>query len=272
LENIPVGQVTATAVQTFLIPSLSEAEVQDMKTKINAILDTPSEISLGSANVASSYMAVYPEIFVPALQARLRREGQGGSALSDKTNVRQIMNSLHVVEAMAEKNFFGMVLSKQACDMRYSVQFFLFVYPQDCYPAVNGTNHAALDFRRKLEDLVIDLFREEDISIRVTLGQIVASLSNESPILSAYERYPTRKKKNDKTNIILSLSLSLSLAVSCTFRSDPTKIVGIYGPQVHSTNRIVRSRAESVLIECMLSQRRDTSIGDGFTVFIEYIR
>lgn len=130
MENIPVGQATATAVQTFLIPTLSEAEVQDMKTKINAILDNPSEISLGSANVASSYMAVYPEIFVPALLTRLRREGQGGSTLSNKANVRKIMNSLHVVEAMAERNFFDMVLSKQAFDLRYSAQFVFFGYLQ----------------------------------------------------------------------------------------------------------------------------------------------
>ncbi|KAG0283168.1 hypothetical protein BGZ96_012466, partial [Linnemannia gamsii] len=200
LENIPVGQATATAVQTFLVPTLSEAEVQDMKTKINAILDNPSEISMGSANVASSYMAVYPEIFVPVLLARLQREGRGGSALSNKANVRKIMNSLHVVEAMAERNFFDMVLSKQACDLR-----------------------------RKLEDLVIGLFREKDISISITLGQIIASLNS-------------------------------------------TKVIGIYGPEVNSTNSIVRSRAESVLIECILSQRRDASIGDGFAVFLEYIR
>lgn len=95
-----------------------------MKTKIIAILDNPSEISLGSANVASSYMAVYPELFVPGLLARLRREGQSGSVQSDKANVRRTMNSLHVVEAMAEKHFFDMVLSKQSGDLRYSAHFF----------------------------------------------------------------------------------------------------------------------------------------------------
>ncbi|KAK5816080.1 hypothetical protein F5H01DRAFT_200200 [Linnemannia elongata] len=179
---------------------LSEAEVQDMKTKVIAILDNPSDISLGSANLASSYMAVYPELFVPKLLARLRREGQSGSVQSDKIDVRKTMNSLYVVEAMAERNFFEMVLSKQAGDLR-----------------------------RKLEDLVIDLFREKDVSIRVTLGQIVASLN-------------------------------------------PTKIIAIYGPEINSTDSIVRSRAESVLIECMLSQRRDASMSDGFAVFLEYIR
>ncbi|KAF9540243.1 hypothetical protein EC957_004445 [Mortierella hygrophila] len=200
LENIPVSQATAIAIQTSLIPTLSEAEVQDMKTKITTILDNPSEISLGSANVASSYMAAYPELFVPELLARLRREGQSGSVQSEKADVRRTMNSLHIVEAMAERNFFDMVLSKQVGDLR-----------------------------RKLEDLVIDLFREKDISIRVTLGQIVASLN-------------------------------------------PTKIIAIYGPEINSTDSIVRSRAESVLIECMLSQRRDASMGDGFVVFLEYIR
>ncbi|KAH7051731.1 hypothetical protein BKA57DRAFT_457869 [Linnemannia elongata] len=200
LENIPVGQATAIAIQTSLVPMLSEAEVQDMKTKVIAILDNPSDISLGSANLASSYMAVYPELFVPKLLARLRREGQSGSVQSDKIDVRKTMNSLYVVEAMAERNFFEMVLSKQAGDLR-----------------------------RKLEDLVIDLFREKDVSIRVTLGQIVASLN-------------------------------------------PTKIIAIYGPEINSTDSIVRSRAESVLIECMLSQRRDASMSDGFAVFLEYIR
>ncbi|KAF9339681.1 hypothetical protein BGZ91_005104 [Linnemannia elongata] len=200
LENIPVGQATAIAIQTSLVPMLSEAEVQDMKTKVIAILDNPSDISLGSANLASSYMAVYPELFVPKLLARLRREGQSGSVQSDKFDVRKTMNSLYVVEAMAERNFFEMVLSKQAGDLR-----------------------------RKLEDLVIDLFREKDVSIRVTLGQIVASLN-------------------------------------------PTKIIAIYGPEINSTDSIVRSRAESVLIECMLSQRRDASMSDGFAVFLEYIR
>ncbi|KAF9292856.1 hypothetical protein BGZ88_006040 [Linnemannia elongata] len=200
LENIPVGQATAIAIQTSLVPMLSEAEVQDMKTKVTAILNNPSDISLGSANLASSYMAVYPEIFVPKLLARLRREGQSGSVQSDKIDVRKTMNSLYVVEAMAERNFFEMVLSKQAGDLR-----------------------------RKLEDSVIDLFREKDVSIRVTLGQIVASLK-------------------------------------------PTKIIAIYGPEINSTDSIVRSRAESVLIECMLSQRRDASMSDGFAVFLEYIR
>ncbi|KAF9143662.1 hypothetical protein BG015_000355, partial [Linnemannia schmuckeri] len=200
LENIPVGQAIAIAIQTSLIPTLSKAEVQDMKTKIVAILDNPSELSLGSANVASSYMAIYPEVFVPALLTRLHREGQGSSVLADKADVRRIMNSLHVVEAMAGRDFFDMVLSKQAGDLR-----------------------------RKLEDLVIDLFREKDISIRVTLSQIVASLN-------------------------------------------PNKIIAIYGPEINSANSIVRSRAESVLIECMLSQRRDASMSDGFTVFLEYIR
>ncbi|KAF9140902.1 hypothetical protein BGX30_005808 [Mortierella sp. GBA39] len=200
LENIPVGQATAITIQTSLIPTLSEAEVQDMKTKIITILDNPSEISLGSANVASSYMVIYPDLFVPGLLARLRREGQSGSVQSNKADVRRTMNSLHIVEAMAERNFFDMVLSKQAGDLR-----------------------------RKLEDLVIDLFREKDVSIRVTLGQIVASLN-------------------------------------------PTKIIAIYGPEINSTNSIVRSRAESVLIECMLSQRRDASMSDGFVVFLEYTR
>lgn len=200
LENIPVGQATAIAIQASLVPMLSEAEVQDMKTKVIAILDNPSDISLGSANLASSYMAVYPELFVPKLLARLRREGQSGSVQSDKIDVRKTMNSLYVVEAMAERNFFEMVLSKQAGDLR-----------------------------RKLEDLVIDLFREKDVSIRVTLGQIVASLN-------------------------------------------PTKIIAIYAPEINSTDSIVRSRAESVLIECMLSQRRDASMSDGFAVFLEYIR
>ncbi|KAF8931628.1 hypothetical protein BGZ47_011744 [Haplosporangium gracile] len=200
LENIPVGQAIAIATQTSLIPTLSEAEVQDMKTKIGAILDNPSEISLGSANVTSAYMATYPELFVPALLTRLQREGQGSSALAGEADVRRVMNSLHVVEAMAEKDFFDMILSKQAGDLR-----------------------------RKLEDLVINLFREKNISIRVTLSQIVASLN-------------------------------------------PTKIIAIYGPEVNSTSSIVRSSAKSVLIECMLSQRRDASMSDGFTVFLEYIR
>lgn len=94
-----------------------------MKTKVIAILDNPSDISLGSANLASSYMAVYPELFVPKLLARLRREGQSGSVQSDKIDVRKTMNSLYVVEAMAERNFFEMVLSKQAGDLRYSAHF-----------------------------------------------------------------------------------------------------------------------------------------------------
>ncbi|KAK3831284.1 MAG: hypothetical protein JOS17DRAFT_139217 [Linnemannia elongata] len=200
LENIPVGQATAISVQTYLIPTLSEAEIQDMKTKITAILDNPSEISLGSANVASSYMAVYPELFVPGLLARLSREGHSGSVQSDKAVVRKTINSLHVVEAMADRNFFDMVLSKQAGNLR-----------------------------RKLEDLVVDLFRGKDISIRVTLGQIVASLN-------------------------------------------PAKIIAIYGPEINSTDSIMRTRAESVLIECMLSQRRDAYMSDGFVVFLEYIR
>ncbi|KAF9095069.1 hypothetical protein BGX29_009195, partial [Mortierella sp. GBA35] len=198
LENIPVGQATAIAVQTYLIPTLSEAEVKDMKGKIVAILDTPSEISVGSANVSASYMTVFPEMFVPELLTRLRR--QRGSVSNDKAVVRKIMNSLHVVEAMAEKNFFAMVLSPQAGDLRHA-----------------------------LEDLVIDLFREDDISVRVTLGQIAASLNF-------------------------------------------TKIIGIYGPEVSSTNSVVRSRAESILVECMISLRRDMSLGDGFAVFLEYIR
>lgn len=95
-----------------------------MKTKITAILDNPSEISLGSANVASSYMAVYPELFVPGLLARLSREGHSGSVQSDKAVVRKTINSLHVVEAMADRNFFDMVLSKQAGNLRYSAHFF----------------------------------------------------------------------------------------------------------------------------------------------------
>ncbi|KAF9127478.1 hypothetical protein BGW39_005845 [Mortierella sp. 14UC] len=202
LENIPVGQATAIAVQTCLIPTLSETEALDMKTKIIAILDNPSEISVGSANVASSYMAAFPELFVPALLTGLHRGGQeqNGLSLKDKADVRRIMNSLHIVDAMAERQFFGMVLSAPANDLR-----------------------------RKLEDLIIDLFREKDISIRITLGQIVASL-------------------------------------------DPTKVIDIYAPEISSPNSILRARAESVLIECMLSQRRDTSMGDGFVVFLEYIR
>ncbi|KAK3846194.1 MAG: hypothetical protein J3R72DRAFT_434334 [Linnemannia gamsii] len=202
LENIPVGQVTAIAVQSCLIPTLSESEVQNMKTKIVAILDNPSEISLGSANVASSYMAAYPELFVPELLTRLGRGGQehDGSSLEDRVNIRKIMNSLHVVEAMAESHFFDMVLSTPGRDLR-----------------------------RKLEYSVIDLFREKDISVRVTLGQIAASLN-------------------------------------------PTKIISTYAPEINSSSNIMRSRAESVVIECMLSQRRDASIGDGFVVFLEYIR
>ncbi|KAG0272787.1 hypothetical protein BGZ95_011427 [Linnemannia exigua] len=176
LENIPVGQVTAIAVQSCLVQTLSEAEVQDMKTKIVAILDNPSEISLGSANVASSYMATYPELFVPALLARLRRGGQehDGSTLKSKADIRKVMNSLYIVEAMAERYFFDMVLSTPASDLR-----------------------------RKLEYAVIDLFREKDISVRVTLGQIVASLN-------------------------------------------PSKIIGIYAPEVSSSSSIVRSRADRV--------------------------
>ncbi|KAF9081749.1 hypothetical protein BGX23_000481 [Mortierella sp. AD031] len=157
LENIPVGQATAIAVQTYLIPTLSEAEVKDIKGKIVAILDTPSEISVGSANVSASYMTVFPEMFVPELLTHLRR--QRGSVSNDKAVVRKIMNSLHVVEAMAEKNFFAMVLSPQAGDLRHA-----------------------------LEDLVIDLFREDDISVRVTLGQIAASLSDGFAVFLEYIR------------------------------------------------------------------------------------
>ena len=94
-----------------------------MKTKIIAILDNPSEISLGSANVASSYMAVYPELFIPGLLARLHREGQSGSVQSDKADVRRTMNALHVVEAMAERDFFDMVLSKQGGELRYRAHY-----------------------------------------------------------------------------------------------------------------------------------------------------
>ncbi|KAG0374542.1 hypothetical protein BGX24_010270, partial [Mortierella sp. AD032] len=176
LENIPVGQVTAIAVQSCLIPTLSESEVQDMKTKIVAILDNPSEISLGSANVASSYMAAYPELFVPELLTRLGRGGRehDGSSLKDRANIRKIMNSLHVVEAMAESHFFDMVLSTPGRDLR-----------------------------RKLEYSVIDLFREKDISVRVTLGQIAASL-NPTKIISTYA-----PEINSSSNIVRSRAESV---------------------------------------------------------------
>ncbi|KAF9925781.1 hypothetical protein FBU30_004487 [Linnemannia zychae] len=176
LENIPVGQATAIAMQTHLIPSLNETMVQDMKNKIIAVLDTPSEISQGLANVASSYMTIYPEIFVPALLTRLRHQERGSTPSKDRANLRTTLNLLH-----------------------------------------------------ELETLVIDMFREKDISIRVAMGQIVVYLN-------------------------------------------PVKVIGIYGPEINSSSGMIRSNAESILVECMLAQRQDTSLGDGFGVFLEYIR
>lgn len=63
-----------------------------------------------------------------------------------------------------------------------------------------------MGIRRKLEDLVIDLFREKDVSIRVTLGQIVASLSKVT-FFYVSERCLFMRGKRMKLTFFLSLSL-----------------------------------------------------------------
>ncbi|KAF9287312.1 hypothetical protein BGZ68_001972 [Mortierella alpina] len=53
---------------------------------------------------------------------------------------------------------------------------------------------------------------------------------------------------------------------------DPTKIVNKFAPNLNSSTNDVRSSAELVLLESMLLQRKDGSLGDGFEAFLSYIR
>ncbi|KAF9954940.1 hypothetical protein BGZ70_010409 [Mortierella alpina] len=53
---------------------------------------------------------------------------------------------------------------------------------------------------------------------------------------------------------------------------DPTKIVNKFAPELSSTTSDVRSSAELVLLESMLLQRKDGTLGDGFVAVLSYIR
>ena len=61
-------------------------------------------------------------------------------------------------------------------------------------------------------------------------------------------------------------------SITPTFPLDPTKIVNKFAPELSSTTNDVRSSAELVLLESMLLQRKDGSLGDAFVAFLSYIR
>ncbi|KAG0082034.1 hypothetical protein BGZ92_011923, partial [Podila epicladia] len=53
---------------------------------------------------------------------------------------------------------------------------------------------------------------------------------------------------------------------------DPVRTIQTFGPDLASPDIDVRSSGALILIECMLSQRQDGSIGEGLGCFIDYVR
>ncbi|KAI9231620.1 MAG: hypothetical protein BYD32DRAFT_430373, partial [Podila humilis] len=53
---------------------------------------------------------------------------------------------------------------------------------------------------------------------------------------------------------------------------DPVRTIQTFGPDLASPDKSIRSTGALILIECMLSQKQDGSIGEGLCCFIDYTR
>ncbi|KAF9936725.1 hypothetical protein BGZ67_002091 [Mortierella alpina] len=179
---------------------MSEPYFKGIKEQVASILDERSELSPSAIELVSKYTATFPGTMISELIKHLQPTKNSLLALGDLGSVLTTRNAVHVVEVLAEDDFFVAAQSKDVEDQLID-----------------------------LEDAVIKLLQDKDIMIRMTASQIVAAL-------------------------------------------DPTKIVNKFAPELNSLTNDVRSSAELVLLESMLFQRKDGSLGDGFGAFLSYIR
>ncbi|KAF9989686.1 hypothetical protein BGZ75_005365 [Mortierella antarctica] len=179
---------------------MSEPYFKGIKEQVASILDERSELSPSAIELVSKYTATFPGTMISELIKHLQPTKNSLLALGDLGSVLTTRNAVHVVEVLAEDDFFVAAQSKDVEDQMID-----------------------------LEDAVIKLLQDKDIMIRMTASQIVAAL-------------------------------------------DPTKIVNKFAPELNSLTNDVRSSAELVLLESMLFQRKDGSLGDGFGAFLSYIR
>ncbi|KAF9565634.1 hypothetical protein EC968_004066 [Mortierella alpina] len=194
------GKRAAPSLQSVLLHTMSESDFKGIKEQITSVLDERSELPLSAIELVSKYTAAFPQTMIPELIRHLQPTKTSLLALGDLGAVLMTRNAVHVVEVLAEDDFFVAAQSKETEDLL-----------------------------NDLEDTVIELLHDKDIMIRMTASQIVAAL-------------------------------------------DPTKIVNKFAPELSSSTNDVRSSAELVLLESMLLQRKDGSLGDGFIAFLSYIR
>ncbi|KAG0199155.1 hypothetical protein BGX28_007531 [Mortierella sp. GBA30] len=199
-EDDIFGKQTALSVQQALLSTISNSDLEQVKTQVVSMLDKPTELSASSVDVISKYVAVFPVVIVSELLERLRPTSGSLLAPNDLASVTRTRNAVRVVESLAEGDFFVLVLSEEGHERRVN-----------------------------LENTVVELLQDKDIMIRMTASQIVAML-------------------------------------------DPTKIISKFAPELTSSKGEVRSTAELVLLECMLFQKRDGSLGDGFVALLDYMR
>ncbi|KAG0249109.1 hypothetical protein BG011_009573 [Mortierella polycephala] len=197
-EDIPVGKHAALALQDILIPVLGEGGFDIVKNQIITILSSTANISESSASMIAQYTMVFPAFIIPELLQRLQKTGN--DLLANDMQLVKTRNTLRIVEALTEKDYFLKTITSE--DEKY---------------------------RELLEDAVIGLLQDTDVMVRLTSSQIVATL-------------------------------------------DPAKIVNKFAYDLTLTDKGAASSAELVLLECMLSQRKDGSLGGGFSAFLDYIR
>ncbi|KAF9178213.1 hypothetical protein BGZ50_007966 [Haplosporangium sp. Z 11] len=197
-EDIPVGKHAALALQDILIPVLGESDFELIKGHIISILSSTVKVSESSASMVAQYTVAFPAFIIPELLQRLQKTGN--DLLANDMQLMKTRNTLRVVEALAEKDYFLKTITSE--EEKY---------------------------RELLENAVIALLQDADIMIRLTSSQIVATL-------------------------------------------DPAKIVNKFAYDLTLADKGAMSSAELVLLECMLSQRKDGSLGGGFVAFLDYIR
>ncbi|KAF9355096.1 Golgi mannosyltransferase complex subunit [Mortierella sp. AD094] len=118
-EDIPVGRNVAHAVQDIYVTFASKLDLEHLKPQVFSALDNATEISVESAELVSQYIMAFqtsllPELLklLPDCNHQILWESCDGLAFA------RTKNALCVVEALAEKDFFSIPLSKEDNDTR----------------------------------------------------------------------------------------------------------------------------------------------------------
>ena len=99
---------------------MTERDFKGIEEQVASILDERSELTPSAVELLSKYTATFPRAMIPVLIKHLQPTKKSLLALSDLGSVLNTRNAVHVVEVLAEDDFFVAGQPKEVEDQMYA--------------------------------------------------------------------------------------------------------------------------------------------------------